>query len=126
MNLLALRRTVSRLCIVGAACTLAACASAPPTLYAWGSYEDLLYVAQAKPGSLSPEAQADQLEKDRQTAEAARKRLPPGWHAHLASLYAQSGRADLAERELLAEKSGFPESTTLVDRLLANLRGSKP
>jgi hypothetical protein len=105
--------------------SLAACATAPP-LYAWGSYEKLIYVSNVKPGSLSPEAQADQLEKDRQVAEAAGKRLPPGWHAQLATLYAQTGRLALAEQELLAEKAAFPESATLMDRLLANLRKVTP
>jgi hypothetical protein len=121
-----LRLIASRLCIGCVALALGACVTAPQTLYAWGNYEESIYVAQAKPGSLSPEAQADQLEKDRQIANASGRRLPPGWHAHLAALYAQSGRADLAEQELLAEKSAFPEATILVDRLLANLRSSKP
>jgi hypothetical protein len=126
MNLGSVCRAAGRLWIGCAAFSLAACVTAPPTLYSWGSYEELIYVSQAKPGTLSPEAQADQLEKDRQAADGARKRLPPGWHAHLASLYAQSGHGDLAERELQAEKSEYPEAATLVDRLLANLRGAKP
>jgi hypothetical protein len=108
-----------RLLAVCAALSLAACATTP--MYAWGSYEKLIYVSSAKPGSLSPEAQADKMEGDRQVATAAGKRLPPGWHAQLATLYAQSGRLDLAEQELLAEKAAFPESATLMDRLLANL-----
>ncbi len=104
---------------------LAGCATAPATKYAWGSYEQLIYTANVKPGSLPPEAQADQLEKDRQAATAAGRPLPPGWHAQLASLYAESGRPDLAEQELLAEKAAFPESGTLMDRLLTNLRATR-
>ena len=105
---------------------LVGCTTTNKSLYAWGHYEDLIYVAGTKPGSVSPEAQTDQLEKDRALADAARRPLPPGWRMHLASLYAESGRADLAERELLAEKQAFPESATLVDRLLANLRRTAP
>lgn len=105
---------------------LTGCATGNKSLYAWGHYEDLIYVAATKPGSLSPEAQTDQLEKDRQVADAAHRPLPPGWRMHLAGLYAESGRTDLAERELLAEKQAFPESSTLVDRLLTNLRRSAP
>jgi hypothetical protein len=117
-----------RLLTACAALCLTACVTmtTPRGLYAWGHYEELIYTANVKPGSLPPEAQADQLEKDRQLAQAAGKRLPPGWHAQLASLYAQSGRLDLAERELLAEKAAFPESATLMDRLLANLRKTTP
>jgi hypothetical protein len=106
---------------LGLAALAAGCATAPPTRYAWGGYEDVLYVAQARPGSQTPEAAIDQLEKDRALANANHQRLPPGWHAQLATLYLQAGRADHAREELLAEKSEFPESATLVDRLLANL-----
>lgn len=115
-----------RLLAVCAALLLAACATTPKTIYAWGSYEELIYASNVKPGSLTPEAQADLMEKDRQAAEAIGKRLPPGWHAQMASLYAQTGRLDLAEQELLAEKAAFPESATLMDRLLSNLRKTTP
>ena len=115
-----------RLLLAIAALSLAACVTTPRSLYAWGNYEELIYASNAKPGSLTPEAQADQMERDRQEAEAAARRLPPGWHAQLGSLYAQSGRIDLAEQELLAEKAAFPESATLMDRLLANLRKAAP
>ena len=98
-----------------------ACVTAPPTRYAWGGYEAQLYVLQAKPGTLTPEAQADQLEKDRQAARSGNKPLPPGWHAHLAAVYFELGRGELAREELLAEKTAFPESTTLVDRMIANM-----
>ena len=97
------------------------CVTAPPSRYAWGSYEELMYVAAAKPGTLPPEAQVEQMQKDRQTARGANQKLPPGWHAQLSYLYYQLGRVDLAREELLAEKSEFPESTVLVDRLLGNL-----
>lgn len=118
--------SIARPLLLGcAALSLAACVTAPRNLYAWGNYEELLYAANLKPGSLTPEAQADLMEKDRQVAQAAGKRLPPGWRAHLASLYAASGRPDLAEQELLAEKAAFPESAALMDRLLANLRKTR-
>ncbi len=89
--------------------------------YAWGSYEDLIYVTHAKPGTLTPEDQVQRLEQDRLSARAANKPLPPGWRAHLGYLYFQTGHADQAREELLAEKTVFPESTTFVDHLLANL-----
>ena len=119
-------RVGRRLLAVCAALSLAACATTPRSLYAWGSYEELIYAANTKPGSLTAEAQADQMEKDRQVAQAAGKRLPPGWHAQLAALYAESGRINLTKQELLAEKAAFPESATLMERLLANLRKTKP
>jgi hypothetical protein len=110
---------------VAVAFLAAGCATTPRTMYAWGAYEDVVYTAQAKPGILSPEAQAEQLEKDRLAATTERKRLPPGWHAHLAYLYSQTGRVDLARSELLAERVAYPESAVLADRLIANLNGGK-
>jgi hypothetical protein len=103
------------LAALGAGC------AAQETRYAWGAYEDLIYVVHAKPGALTPEAQVEQLEKDRETARAKNKPLPPGWHAHLGYVYYQMGRADLAQQELLAERAAFPESAVLVEHLLANL-----
>jgi hypothetical protein len=80
-----------------------------------------MYVNYAAPGSVPPESQILQLEQDRQRANGSRKRLPPGWHAHLGYLYAQVGRLDDAVRELNTEKQAFPESTAMVDTLLSNM-----
>lgn len=111
--------------VVALALLAAGCATPAPSRYAWGSYEDVVYVAQARPGTLPPEAQIEQLEKDRLAARAGNLRLPPGWHVHLGYLYYQTGHADLAREELLAEKTAFPEATTFVDRLLANMSGDR-
>jgi hypothetical protein len=96
------------------------CASTP-TLYHWGGYENLVYARYAAPGKLAPEMEIEQLEKDRQQALAAQRRMPPGWHAHLGTLYFQIGRTDQANQEFMREKAEFPESAVFVDRLLANL-----
>ena len=113
--------TAARATALALLATLPAGCTNPPARYAWGRYEELIYTAQAKPGLLTPAAQAEQLERDGAAAHAAHQPLPPGWHAQLGYLYFQSGRADLARRELLAEKAAFPESATLVDCLLAKL-----
>jgi hypothetical protein len=104
------------------ACTLGACASKPPTLYSWGSYEDLIYASYLSPADLPAEKQVELLEKDYQVARSKNQHLPPGWHAHLAALYFQLGKPTEARRELLTEKAEFPESAAFVDRLIANLK----
>ena len=104
--------------------TCSACTTAP-SYYSWGGYEELIYAVHAKPEALALDQQIGQLEMDRQAAAGTSGRLPPGWHAHLASLYAQAGNTDAARGELLAEKAAFPESATLMDRLLANLNAAK-
>lgn len=113
-------------CAAVAVAALVGCANAPQSRYAWGSYEDQIYVAYSKPGALSPQAQADQMQKDRDAARAANQKLPPGWHAQLARVYFDMGRADLAREELEAEKTAFPEATVFVDRLIANMSGPRP
>jgi hypothetical protein len=106
--------------LIGVVTLLAGCAT-QRNLYAWGGYEDLIYVSYSAPGKLSPEDQIKQLEQDSQKAQATGARMPPGWHAHLGSLYAQSGNLEEARRELLKEKDQFPESAVFVDHLLSNL-----
>ncbi len=101
---------------------LAGCNDRPPTRYAWGSYEELIYVSYAAPGKVPTETQIERLEDDQRNATAKDKPMPPGWHAHLGYLYAQTGRIDLAQQQLIAEKTAFPESTVFVDRLLTNLK----
>ena len=95
------------------------CAS--PTLYTWGNYENLIYASYAAPGKIPPEMQVETLEHDYQKARAKNKRMPPGWHAHLGSLYYQLGRLDQAQQEFNTEKAEYPESARFMDHLLTNL-----
>lgn len=101
---------------------LAGCATAPPTIYSWGSYEQVIYASYHSPQDEPAEKQVEILEKDYQLARSTNKRVPPGWHAHLGTLYYQLGRVDQAQQELLTEKAEFPESAVFVDRLLGNLK----
>jgi hypothetical protein len=108
--------------IVAVVSALAGCASRPPNLYTWGNYEELVYTSHASPGSIPPEKQIEILEGDFHKAAAKDERMPPGWHANLGYLYLQTGRVDDGRRELLNEKTQYPESGVFVDRLLANLK----
>jgi hypothetical protein len=105
----------------GSVCILAGCVTPPHTIYSWGNYEQLIYASYVSPQDLPAEKQVEVLEKDYQVARSANLRLPPGWHAHLAALYFQLGKADQARQELLTEKAEFPESALFVDRLITNL-----
>jgi hypothetical protein len=98
---------------------LSGCAA--PTLYTWGRYEELVYLAYAAPGKASPEMQVEKLEQDYQEAWAANRRMPPGFHAHLGYLYFQLGRLDQARQQFETEKAEFPEAAVFMDRLVKNL-----
>ena len=112
-----------RVALLATVLVLGGCATQPEpnTLYAWGSYEKLIYASYAAPGTIPPEQQVEKLEQDYQQARAAGTRLPPGWHAHLGYLYYELGKGDQAQQEFRTEKAEFPESAVFVDRLLVNL-----
>jgi hypothetical protein len=93
-----------------------------PTIYTWGTYEDLIYSSYTSPGKVPPELQVEKLEQDYQKARATNKRMPPGWHVHLGTLYYQLGKMDQAHQEFQTEKAEFPESAVFVDRLLTNMK----
>ncbi|WP_254050908.1 DUF4810 domain-containing protein [Zoogloea sp. LCSB751] len=92
------------------------CANRPQSVYYWGDYQPQVYTYFK--GEKGPEDQIQALEATREKAAAQGKPLPPGFQAHLAMLYGQSGRADRMKQNLEAEKQQFPESTTFMDFLL--------
>jgi hypothetical protein len=94
----------------------AGCVSRPQPLYYWGDYQAQVY-GHFK-GEKGPEEQIQALEAVREQARAQGKPLPPGFQAHLAMLYGQTGRSERLVEQLEAEKKQYPESSTFVDFLL--------
>ena len=99
-----------------AAAMLSGCATRPQPIYYWGDFEPQQY-AYFK-GEKGPEEGILALEKLREEARAKGRPVPPGMQAHLGLLYGQTGRTDLFEQNLLAERQQFPESSVYVDFLL--------
>lgn len=96
---------------------LAGCATPTPSLYHWGRYQPQVYEYLKGQGS-GPEAQILVLEEDLERMRAQGSKHPPGYHAHLGLLYAQTGKSDRAAQEFLAEKELYPESAAYMDFLL--------
>jgi len=94
------------------------CQAPPRTLYYWGNYPAVTYLAYTQPDKFTPSVQVDKLLEDIHQAAAAQARVNPGLHAHLGYLYAQLGQTDLARKEFEAEKELFPESAPFIDHLL--------
>jgi len=92
------------------------------TLYSWGEYENQVYRSLSAGSKSTPEMQVAMLESDVRKARATKKRLPPGFHAHLGYLYFQLGNLERARQELELEKSEFRESAVFMDRLLASVK----
>lgn len=100
---------------------LSGCAHQSEPLYHWGDFQTVQY-AHFK-GEKGPEAGIVALEKIREDAKAKGRALPPGLQAHLGMLYGLTGRGDLFEQNLRAEKHSFPESSVYLDFLLKQKQG---
>jgi hypothetical protein len=98
------------------AASLSGCATRQQPIYHWGDFQSQQY--SYFKGDKGPEEGILSLEKVREEAKAKGKPVPPGMQAHLGLLYGQTGRTDLFEQNLQAERQQFPESSTYVDFLL--------
>jgi hypothetical protein len=98
------------------AAALAAC-STPQPLYQWGQFTEYSYDTLRGAGK-SPAEQVDLMRAHGEKVAQSGKKLPPGFHAHMALLYLQLGRKDLALTHFDAERQAFPESAAYVDSLI--------
>ncbi len=99
---------------------LAGCAKqADTSLYNWDNYQKTVY-QYYQGDKVGPEEQIASLKESIEKSRATGKAVPPGLHAQLGLLYANTGHTDLACQEFNTEKSLFPESATYMDFLLKN------
>ena len=112
---------ISRPMFIAGLLGLFGCATPPPMLYGWGSYQQQVY-EYLKGENNGPQAQLAALETDLQQFDAKGLAHPPGLHAHIGLLYASMGKSADAVQEFETEKSLFPESAQYIDFLLSNKR----
>lgn len=99
---------------------LAGCSTkADKSLYNWDNYQTTVY-QYYQGDKVGPEEQIASLKESIEKSRATNKAVPPGLHAQLGLLYANTGHTDLALQEFNTEKSLFPESATYMDFLLKN------
>ncbi|WP_116473975.1 DUF4810 domain-containing protein [Zobellella maritima] len=91
--------------------------SGPTTLYQWDNFQPVLYQYYQQ-DEIGPEEQVAALEENIEQARARGTRVPPGLHAHLGLLYANTGREEEALNQFATEKALFPESAPFMDFLL--------
>lgn len=103
---------------------LSGCQTARP-LYYWGSYETVAYLSYAKPEKATLELQREKLEADLEGCTRHQAGAHPGLHAQLGYVYFQLGQVDDAVAQFEAEKTLFPESARLMDRLIDKAKGAK-
>ncbi|MBM7129352.1 DUF4810 domain-containing protein [Dyella mobilis] len=92
----------------------------PQPLYQWGSYQDQVYGYFKGSGQ---EKQIAALEQDLEKMRGKGQVAPPGFHAQLGLLYAETGDDGKAAENFLAEKSQYPESAHYMDLLLNKYKG---
>lgn len=102
--------------------TLAACASGPETMYAWGSYSPALLSYYKKPNEL-PQF-AERLQEALAAAETAKK-VPPGLYAEVGYVMLEMGKRDEALAHFNKERDRWPESAPLMTKLITRLSAPK-
>jgi hypothetical protein len=112
------------LAVLSLALILGACAQAPVQMYHWDGYQKNVYTY-LKQDAANPSELLEAMNVEAAAASRAGKRLPPGYHAHIAMLMVQLGRYDEASKQLEAEKADFPESAPYMDYLLKQMQGKK-
>jgi hypothetical protein len=106
-----------RWAVLGLGLLLAGCATAPKTLYSWGSYQPSLYQYLKTDGG-DVGTQIETLEALAEKNRSGGLADPPGLHGHLALLYSKSGNEAAAKNQLEIERRLFPESAAYIDFLL--------
>lgn len=111
-------RSLITFAALSAAITTSACA--PTSLFEWGNYEPALYAYSQSPENrgVYKEALEKAIERGR-----ARNAVAPGLLAELGYLHMEDGNAVEALRYFREERTRFPESAVLMDRVIARLNG---
>jgi len=107
------------LLVAGIACV----PPAPRGLYDWGGYDTSLYALMKDPNK--QEAFGEALRKEIERNPDGR-RVPPGVYAEYGYILFVAGRKDDAARYFALEKTRWPESARIMDRMLANCAAPPP
>jgi len=107
--------------IVIFAAALSGCAS--QSLYQWGGYEGMLY--QGYKDATKMEAMRVGLESHIAELEQSGRKVAPGLHAELGTLYLQAGDGDKALVSYRRERDTWPESRGLMEAMIKNIERRK-
>lgn len=111
------------ICVSASVLLLAACGTATPPKYDWGTYEQSMY------GYYKSPEKTDQLIESLAAtiikAETGKQKVAPGLYAEYGYLLMKQGRQQDAIANFDKEKTMWPESTVLMDRM-SKLAQAKP
>lgn len=107
---------MKRIVLTGAVLALlGGCATSPPPKYDWGNYEQSMYGYYKNPGA--PDALMQDIDSTIKKAEAGQRSVGPGMYAEYGYLLMARGRQQEAIACFEKEKSRWPESAMLMDRM---------
>lgn len=114
-----MNRKLALLAALASAAFISACA--PTTRFEWGAYEQALYAYSQNPENrgVYKTALENAIELGR-----VRDAVAPGLLAELGYLYLEEGNTVEALKYFREERSRFPESAVLMDRVITQLGGS--
>jgi len=116
-----MNRYLSLIGFVGITLLFTGCAK-KETFYYWDDYQTNLY-NYYQIDKTSWEEQIASFELIIEKAKSAGKPVPPGLHAHLGLLYANTGYEDKALEQLEIEKTLFPESASFIKFIQQKYQG---
>lgn len=109
--------------LVPLAILLALGCAGPRTTYDWGRHDDRLYALMKDPGKLEAYGLSLREVIDRHPDG---KGIPPGVCGEYGYLLLVSGKAGDAERYFVLEKTYWPESARIMDRMIGNCHPKAP
>lgn len=102
------------LVVCATALLLVGCQATPPK-YEWGTYEQSMYMYYKDPSKPAEFMQA--IARTIELAEKEKRLVPPGLHAEYGYLLMSAGRSQDALTQFAREKSAWPESTSLMNKM---------
>lgn len=89
-------------------------------IYYWGDYSDTYYMQMKEPGEAADAAHLRSLEAVIEQSKSQNLAVPPGVHAEYGFIMFKAGKMDAAITNFEQEKTLYPESRVLMDRLIAS------
>lgn len=106
-----------KLLVVALALGLTACV-AKPNMYYWGDYSDTLYLYKSEPSGQTLAQHYASIQDVFNKSQEYGLKVPPGVNAEYATLLLKEGKKADALIYFQKEKSIYPESAVLMDRMI--------
>lgn len=112
-------RRIRRIVVVWSLGWTISCSATPPPIFDWGSFETTLAAMyRGEDANFDSATVVLRLTEEIERAQAEHRRIPPGKQALVGYLHQRRGALGLATRFFEAERTTYPESAVMIDRLL--------